>query len=206
MARRAVAGRGVLRARRAEQPRHVGGQLGERGRKVGRLAFEEVAAGDVIALEVEDAGIIPGVLNMAEVTLATAKDQKQFGTLKDDPLCIQGIAYIMKYSAEDTHPTFYGDMNNKCYLKDRTNIDPYGKSAVSTLHHMKKTKPFPNGTVTRGVKADLRDDYKKGREFTWHGFCSTTKSISVLNNSMFCGHSGKRTIFQIALTQGQVSL
>ena len=34
----------------------------------------------------------------------------------------------------------------------------------------------------------------------------TTKSIDVLNNSMFCGDSGKRTIFQIALTQGQVSL
>eukprot|EP01045_Picozoa_sp_COSAG04_P035054 COSAG04_NODE_7932_length_1045_cov_0.902748_1_plen_86_part_10 len=31
----------------------------------------------------------------------------------------------------------------------------------------------------------------------------TTKSIDVLNNSMFCGDSGKRTIFQIALTQGQ---
>ena len=50
----------------------------------------------------------------------------------------------------------------------------------------------------------MQKDYQKGREFTWHGFCSTTKSIEVLNNSMFCGSSGKRTIFQISLTQGQV--
>ena len=33
----------------------------------------------------------------------------------------------------------------------------------------------------------------------------TTKSIEVLNNSMFCGDKGKRTIFVITLTQGQVS-
>ena len=31
----------------------------------------------------------------------------------------------------------------------------------------------------------------------------TTKSMKVLSNPMFCGDSGKRTIFQIALTQGQ---
>ena len=47
--------------------------------------------------DVEDAGIIPGVLDMAEVTMATAKDQKQFGALKDDPLSVECIAYIMKY-------------------------------------------------------------------------------------------------------------
>ena len=111
-------------------------------------------------------------MRVAETTLANARDAKEFGALKDDPLDVQGIAHIMKYSAEDTQPTFYGDMNNKCYLKDRTNIDPYGKYAVSTLHHMKQTKPFPNGTVTRGVKADLQKDYVEGREFTWHGFCS----------------------------------
>ena len=32
----------------------------------------------------------------------------------------------------------------------------------------------------------------------------TTKSMEVLSNPMFCGDSGKRTIFNIQLTQGQV--
>ena len=32
----------------------------------------------------------------------------------------------------------------------------------------------------------------------------TTKSAAVLSNPMFCGDTGKRTIFTIALTQGQV--
>ena len=41
------------------------------------------------------------------------------------------------------------------------------------------------------------------REFTWHGFCSTTKTIEVLSNPLFCGETGSRTIFVIQLTQGQ---
>eukprot|EP01046_Picozoa_sp_COSAG06_P044397 COSAG06_NODE_5975_length_3174_cov_8.128130_3_plen_350_part_00 len=153
--------------------------------------------------DVEDAGIIPGVLNMAEVTLATAKDQKQFGTLKEDPMTLECTAYIMKYTAEDSAPTFYGDMNTKCYDKDRKKITPFGKYIVGLVKHMKDVPPYPNTSVTRGVKADLKADYPEGREFTWYGFCSTTKSIKVLENEQFCGTTGARTIFTIALTQGQ---
>ena len=139
---------------------------------------------------IEEAAIIPDVMRFAEATLQNARDAKQFGDLKDDPLCIQGIAYIMKYSAEDTQPTFYGDMNNKCYLKDRKNIDPYGLYVVNLVMQMKHVEVYPNGNVYRGVKADLRADYPEDREFTWHGFCSTTKSIAVTN--AFIGQSGKR--------------
>ena len=34
-------------------------------------------------------------------------------------------------------------------------------------------------------------DYAEGRKFTWHGFCSTTKSIKVLENPLFCGKTGR---------------
>ena len=34
-------------------------------------------------------------------------------------------------------------------------------------------------------------DYVEGRKFTWHGFCSTTKSIKVLENPLFCGKTGR---------------
>ena len=102
--------------------------------------------------DVEDAGIIPGVLNMAEVTLATAKDQKQFGTLKEDPMTLECTAYIMKYTAEDSAPTFYGDMNTKCYDKDRKKILPYGLFIVGTVKHMKTIEAYPNISVFRGVK------------------------------------------------------
>lgn len=152
---------------------------------------------------IEDAGIIPDVMRMAVVTLTTAKDQKQFGALKDDPLSVEGTAFLMKYSAEDTVPPLYRDMNDKCYDSDRSKIKPYGPFVVETVKHMKEVQAYPNGTVFRGVKADLREAYPEGRELTWHGFCSTTKSIRVLEQELFCGVVGKRTQFMIELTQGQ---
>ena len=94
------------------------------------LAKEPVDFLDAIK-PIEEADIIPDVMRFAETTLANAKDAKEFGALKGDPLCIQGIAYIMKYSAEDTHPTFYGDMNNKCYVPDRAKIDPCKMAILS---------------------------------------------------------------------------
>ena len=96
------------------------------------LVAKKDIPGFLVAIkEIADAGLIPDVLVMAEVTLETARDQKQFGSLKDDPMCIEGIAYIMKYSAEDTQPTFYGDMNNKCYVPDRAKIDPCKMAILS---------------------------------------------------------------------------
>ena len=77
----------------------------------------------------------------------------------------------MKITAEDTQPPLYSDMNNKAYVKDRTKIDPYGPYMVGTVSTMKGIEPYPDGassdTVYRGVKADLSDEYPKGREFTW---------------------------------------
>lgn len=152
---------------------------------------------------VDESGIIPSVMAMAEVTLALAQDQRSYGELLDDPLSADGIAYVMKYSAEDSVPPLYQDMNNKCYDKDRKKIMPYGMFMVGLVKHMKDIEVYPNATVYRGVKVDLKAHYVTGRKFTWHGFCSTTKSMGVLSNPQFCGETGKRTIFAIQLTQGQ---
>ena len=151
----------------------------------------------------EDAGVIPDILEFAEITRETAEDALQYGSLQGDPLPVDGIAFIMTYSAEATHPPLYKDMNDKCYDIDRSKIKPYGQFIVATVKHMAAIEPYPNDTVFRGVKADLRSDYPKGRKVTWHGFCSTTKSAEVLSREEFCGQSGKRTIFAIKLTQGQ---
>ena len=152
---------------------------------------------------IEDALIIPDVMEFALITLETAEDQKQFGTLRDDPLSVDGVAFFMTYSAEATHPPLYKDMNDKCYDHDRSKVVPYGPFIVATVKYMAQIEAYPNDTVFRGVKADLRAEYPKGRKIVWHGFCSTTKSAEVLSNPQFCGETGKRTIFTIKLTQGQ---
>ena len=43
-------------------------------------------------------------------------------------------------------------------------------------------------------------DYAEGRKFTWHGFCSTTKSIKVLENPLFCGKTGRVATLFLSLS------
>ena len=152
---------------------------------------------------IEAAGYIPDLMEFAKITLQTAHDQKQFGMLRDDPLPADGIAFFMTYSSEATLPPFYKDLNAKCSNPDRSAAAPYGPFIAATVKYMADIEPFPSDTVFRGVKADLRADYPKGRKVTWHGFVSTTKNAQVLSNPQFCGEVGKRTIFAIKLMQGQ---
>ena len=91
------------------------------------------------------------------------------------PVSIDETAFVMKYTPEDTKPPLYGDMNTKAYLPNRDLIEPYGAFMASLVKSMSKMEPFPDGTVTRGVKGDLSASYPVGRKVTWHGLVSCTK-------------------------------
>ena len=63
-------------------------------------------------------------------------------------------------------------------------------------------EPMYVGTVWRGVKADIGAQYKKGQKFRWWRFSSCTENGDVLDNPLFLGDSGKRTLFSINCTTG----
>mmetsp|Transcript_115900 Transcript_115900/g.213015 ORF Transcript_115900/g.213015 Transcript_115900/m.213015 type:complete len:383 (-) Transcript_115900:148-1296(-) len=163
---------------------------------------DAVAFADAIA-PIEQAGIIPDVGEMAIVTYEQAKDRKQYGDLKGDVLPLNNVAYVMKYCAEDTTPTFYGEVNARSYNPNRAVIMPFKLYLWGLMKTLQMLLPYDGTMVNRGVKADVAAEYEIGREFVWHGFVSTTKTIEVLNQPMFLGNTGKRIIFQIELTQGQ---
>lgn len=147
-------------------------------------------------------GTIPRVQEWAEITYERATDAKNFGHLRDSPMSVEGVAAVMQYTAEDSKPPLYKDMNSRCYNRDRRQILPYVKFLWLLVKSLEVLEPFV-GTVYRGVKLDLSQEYIKGRKFTWHGPCSCTKRIEVLKSDLFCGTSGKRTIFAVELTQLQ---
>ena len=165
-------------------PNQLGVSAGDQGGRVAAGLGPIAPMGSVAALFVEHvraptpafldtiapiaaANCIPGVMNMAQVTFATATDAKTYGALKGDPLSIESIAFIMKYSAEDSQPPIYRDMNNKCYDKDRSKIMPFGSYMVGLVRHMEGIEPYPNIAVFRGVKADLSADYVKVSPVAW---------------------------------------
>ena len=104
---------------------------------------------------IEAAGCIPGVMGAAHCTYEEAEDAKNFGELKGDALTVDEVAFLMKYSSEDSEPPLYKDMNDKAYDKDRKKIASYGKYMVGTVKSMGKIEPYGNKTVFRGVKVDL---------------------------------------------------
>ena len=53
-------------------------------------------------------------------------------------------------------------------------------------------------TVFRGVKKDLAGKFVKGEQAVWWSVTSTTSSMGTLQEEMFLGKSGKRTMFCIA--------
>lgn len=157
---------------------------------------------DCIA-SVEKQGTIPGVKEAADRILHMAKDAVEFGHLKECGLSVDDVAMIMQYSAEDTVPPFYKELNRVCYDRDRSNAHAYAKSMWLLAHALKKLPRYGKSQVFRGVKLDLSADYPEGRTVVWHGWVSTTTAIKVLETPQFCGDSGDRTFFIINLTQSQ---
>jgi len=147
--------------------------------------------------------IIPDAEEMARYTHQQAADGKRFGHFQDDPISEDHLAVILKYCAEDTDPQLYKVANASCYNPDRSSVNPFKLFLWLLVRAMASLQPYLGTVVHRGVKLDLCSDYPQGREFTWQGFTSTTKDLSVLTNDIFLGDIGPRTIFTIELTQRQ---
>jgi len=113
------------------------------------------------------------------------------------------FAMVYLYSMECG---FYKRLNTE--LRDRNRallvqaFFPALRLLLSAINKLPKVKT----TVYRGVKKSLLDKYAGQAEIDpnifWWAFSSTTSSIDVLNNDMFCGTTGDRTIFRIRVVSG----
>jgi len=112
------------------------------------------------------------------------------------------IAAINLYTRE-WNPSIYKFLNTALRKEDRNDLKdwfPYLRLLISGLI---KVDPFYSGTLWRGVKGlNLASMYKKGRSIFWWGFSSCTVEPSVLNNPIFLGKEGNRTLFHIECTYG----
>lgn len=152
---------------------------------------------------VVDADAIPDIMEAAVATQLQAEDLKGIGgDLEGDSLPLNNLCSILKYCAEDTEPPFYAELNRRSYNRDRRAIRPFLSFMYLLMKTLEKLQPY-EGTVFRGVTKNLLADHPEGKKIVWHAFTSTTKSIGVLDNPMFLGSKGERTIFHIELRQKQ---
>jgi len=107
-------------------------------------------------------------------------------------------AFTLYTMATDLYPT----MNRLLRQRNRAALKPFFPYLRLLLDARYKLPKYV-GVVWRGVKGvDMRAQYPKGQEVYWWAFSSTTKELSTLQNPMFLGTHGVRTIFNIQVKRG----
>eukprot|EP00971_Amphidinium_carterae_P320146 6363863-Amphidinium_carterae.1 len=115
------------------------------------LAFLETV------VPIAQVGVLCSCLDRAKDTLGEANTYKCEHT--DCSLSVDGLAAIMKYTAEDAKPTFYSCLNSSCYEKERSKAEPFVPYMWLLLNTLSQLQPYAGTEVYRGVKLNLRDEY-----------------------------------------------
>ncbi|CAF3690695.1 unnamed protein product, partial [Adineta steineri] len=117
-----------------------------------------------------------------------------------DELSPDESASIMLYTTEGTcrDDSFYSILNSTLRTENRTKLKPWFLYLKLVLTALSKLPSTESGTtIYRGIKLDMSDQYPKGKTFVWWGFSSCTTSIDVLEQELFLGKTGPRTLFTI---------
>jgi hypothetical protein len=116
-----------------------------------------------------------------------------------DSLTIDESAAIRLYTIEWSggHRSLYSILNYTLKCLSREHLRPYFKYMKLFITAIVKLPCAPPCTVWRGVTKDLSKEFPPGTAVTWWAFSSTTTELSVLENNMYLGDSGSRTLFSL---------
>jgi hypothetical protein len=94
-------------------------------------------------------------------------------------------------------------LNDALMTADRNDLRPYFKYLKLFLTALTKLPCVPPQTVWRGVTKDLSADFLPGTVVTCWAFSSCTTTMTVLNNNMYLGNTGARTLFSVEAINGR---
>lgn len=120
-------------------------------------------------------------------------------------LTIDESAAIRLYTMEwqKPHRSLYSMLNYTLKTADRRDLQPYFRYLKLFLTAVAKLPCVSSQTVWRGVTKDLSADFPPGTLVTWWAFSSCTTTMTVLNNKMYLGNAGPRTLFSIEAINGR---
>ena len=94
-------------------------------------------------------------------------------------------------------------LNQSLKTADRKTLEPYFKYLKLFLTAVVKLPCIRTQTIWRGVTKDLSGDFPPGTPVTWWAFSSCTLTMTVLNNSIYLGKTGPRTLLSIETINGR---
>ncbi len=122
-----------------------------------------------------------------------------------DGLTIDESASIRLYTIEwdGPHRSLYSMLNHTLKNDDREHLRPYFKYLKLFLTALVKLPCVPPVTVWRGVTKNLSTEFPPGTPVTWWAFSSCTTELTVLENNMYLGNTGNRTLFSVEVMNGR---
>ncbi|CAF1376475.1 unnamed protein product, partial [Rotaria sordida] len=122
-----------------------------------------------------------------------------------DDLTIDESAAIRLYTVEweQPHRSLYSLLNQTLKGGNREELRPYSKYLKLLLTALVKIPCVPPLTIWRGVTRNLSAKFPPGTEVTWWSFSSCTTSLTVLENNMYLGTTGVRTLFSVEAINGR---
>ena len=144
-------------------------------------------------------GVVPEIEHMLDI-VKDHNDKPKNGLSKDESSSI--TLYSLEWNPREK--SFYFILNEILRDKRRkTLLPPWLKFLRLFFTGLSKLPSTGHRTIFRGVKIDLREQYKEGERIVWWGFSSCTKTLGVLENEAFVGKSGTRTVLTIETDTGK---
>ncbi|CAF4127175.1 unnamed protein product, partial [Adineta steineri] len=122
-----------------------------------------------------------------------------------DGLSIDESAAIRLYTIEwdKPHRSLYSTLNYNLKNNDRQALLPFHRYLKLFLAALVKLPCVPPLTVWRGVTMNLSAEFPPGSAMTWWAFSSCTTEMTVLENNMYLGQEGDRSLFSVEAINGR---
>jgi hypothetical protein len=122
-----------------------------------------------------------------------------------DGLTIDESASIRLYTIEwdGPHRSLYSMLNHTLKKDDREHLRPYFKYLKLFLTALVKLPCVPSSTIWRGVAKNVNAEFSPGTPVTWWAFSSCTTALPILENNMYLGNTGDRTLFSVEAINGR---
>lgn len=144
-------------------------------------------------------GIVHEISFYVEIALDETSEQPPDGLTIDESAAIR--LYTLEWEAP--HHSLYRMLNYTLMSADRKELQPYFKYLKLLLTALAKLPCVPSQTVWRGVTRDLSAEFPPGTAVTWWAFSSCTTTLSILENNIYLGSTGNRTLFSVEAINGR---
>ena len=144
-------------------------------------------------------GIINNLLFYVQLALSETLEQPPDGLTIDESAAIR--LYTIEW--EENQRSLYSMLNYTLKNDDRDKLRPYFKYMKLFLTALVKLPCVPPLTVWRGVTRDVSTQFPPDTLVIWWAFSSCTTSLPVLENNMYLGNTGERTLFSVEAINGR---